>query len=97
MTSHVLVSTNLDHTSEVWVTNHSWALRDKTLKLRSEGMNELDVVATKTSLQLEPGKSMRSIPVLRMSLVQETVGPTAQETSAQARLLRKGDFSIQLL
>ena len=33
---------------------------------------------------------MGSTPVLRMSLVQETVGPTAQETSAQARPLQKG-------
>ena len=64
-----------------------WASETKTQKLRSEATNELDVVATKTSLQLEPGKSTGSIPVLRMSLVQETVGPTAQETSAQARPL----------
>ena len=52
-------------------------------------MNELDVVAKK-SLESGPGKSTGSIPVLRMSLVQETVRPTAQETSDQARALQKG-------
>ena len=66
------------------------ASEEKTQKLRSEATNELNVVDTKTSLQLEPGKSTGSIPVLRMSLVQETVRPTVQETSDQARPLQKG-------
>lgn len=65
------------------------------LKLRSEGMNCLDVVATKTSLQLEPGKSMRI-----HTCAQNVSGPRdsgthkAQETSAQARPLRKGTFQF---
>ena len=66
------------------------ASETKTQKLSSEATNELDVVATKTSLQLEPGKSTGSIPVFRMSLAQETVGPTSKKTSAQARPLYKG-------
>ena len=84
------------HLGSGWLTVPG-ASETKTLKLRLEATKELYVVATKTSLQLEPGKSTGSIPVLRMSLVQETVGPTVQETSAQARPLRKGDFSVQLL
>ena len=84
------------HLGSGWLTVPG-ASETKTLKLRLEATKELYVVATKTSLQLEPGKSTGSIPVLRMSLVQETVRPTVQETSAQARPLRKGDFSVQLL
>ena len=53
-------------------------------------MNEPDVEATKTSLELGPGKAMGSTSVVGVSLIQETVEPTTQESTAQARPLQRG-------
>ena len=53
-------------------------------------MNEPHVEATKTSLELGPGMAMRSTPVVGVSLIKDTVGPTTQETSAQARPPQRG-------
>ena len=48
----------------------------KTQQLKSEAMNEPHVEATKTSLELGPGMAMRSTPVVGVSLIKDTVGPT---------------------
>ena len=52
------------------------ASETKTQQLKSEAMNEPDVEATKTSLELGLGKAMGSTPVVGVSLIQETVEPT---------------------